>query len=94
MKLVTDFSWIDFDTIDSVISDLKRIYCQCGFNKEDTDNIQEYLKSRAIALKKIVPPDQINKKENNAEKRRRQPKTEIKTPDDSPIRIHITNKDT
>ena len=93
MKLVTDFSWIDFDTIDSVISDLKRIYCQCGFNKEDTDNIQEYLKSRAIALKKIIPPDQIKKKENNAEKRRRQPKTEIKTPDDSPIRIHITNKD-
>ena len=40
------------------ISELKRIFCICDFNKEETDNLQTYLRGRMNQLKKIIPPEQ------------------------------------
>lgn len=88
IEMVTDFSWIDFDVIFETINELKRIFCICNFNKEETDQLQEYLIRRAEHLKSIIPAEQLMKNKKKIRKRPR-PQPKVKVPEDATIRIHL-----
>ena len=87
LEMVSDFSWVDFDAVEESIGELKRIFCICDFNKEETDALQEYLINRMNQLKRFIPADQLMKSKRKA-KQKRPVKSVIKTTDDTVIRIH------
>lgn len=89
VEMVSDFSWIDFDMIKESIEELKRIFCACGFKKEETDVLKEYLLKRADSLQKMVPPGQLMKTTKKIKKKPKPTKSKIEVPEDSVIKIHL-----
>lgn len=88
LEMVSSFSWIDFQTIEETIGELKRIFCICDFNKEETDNLQQYLRNRMYQLKKRIPPEQLFKRKPKKAKPQNDEPV-IKVSEDSLIKIHI-----
>jgi hypothetical protein len=60
--MVSDFRWIDFDIMDDIADEIDRIYSLGGFKNQDIKQIKDYFKKRVNALRKFIPPEQLQKK--------------------------------
>jgi hypothetical protein len=85
VKMIKDFSWIDFEVIEDTVDEIDRIYSLGGFKNSDIKEIKAYFRGRVNALKKLIPPEQIKKKKPVETI----PKTKKEEHKEEPIRIHI-----
>ena len=91
LKMVTDFSWIDFEAIENTYDEIDRIFALGGFKSADVNQIKSYFKNRVNLLKKEIPADQLKRKK----KFEYIPKTKKEAePKEEAIRIHIYDKKT
>lgn len=86
LSMVENWSWIDFDAIESVYDEIDRIYSLGGFHSADTNKIKVYFKNRVNALRKVIPAEQLKRRKKFEYTPKLKEKQEKK---EEPIKIHI-----
>jgi hypothetical protein len=88
LKMVSDFSWVDFETIDEVIDEIDRIYALGGFKSAEINKIKSYFKNRVNLLRKEIPASQLKRKQKVQYTPKENKAHEKK---DDIVKIHIYN---
>jgi hypothetical protein len=86
LKMVSDFSWLDFEAIDDAIDEMDRIYALGGFKSAEINSMKKYIKNRVMLLKKEIPANQIKRKKKTEFVPNNKKKDEKK---DDIVKIHI-----
>lgn len=88
IKMVSDFTWINFEAIKSIIPEIDRIYSIGGFKSAEINQIKSYFKNRVNMLRRLIPAEQLKL----TEKIKLVPKKKEEKPEkeeEKTIKIHI-----
>ena len=88
LKMVSDFTWINFDAIKNASSEIDRIYSLGGFKSAEINAIKEYLRGRVNDLRKEIPVNQLKP----TRKIEFKPKENIENKENKIIKIHTYDK--
>lgn len=87
LKMVSDFTWINFEAIKNIIPEIDRIYSIGGFKSAEINKIKAYFKNRVNLLRKEIPAEQLKLTEKPKYTPRKKP-VEKEKEEDQIIKIH------